>query len=154
MSQSSAGLDAGYCGGFATPGPGMVAPDAVFRTTKCFRPLSLHSMPLFHICIYHASCCHVCGLREIKICIVLYCIVLYCTTRTEQPVYVVNPCLQKLKARFGVCKTGLSPVISYYLRLKDDISYVVLYVLYCGSILCAVCAFYVRIYIFYQIQVN
>ena len=74
-SQSSAGLDAGYCGGVATPGPGTVVPDAVFRTTKCFRPLSLHSMPLFHICIYHASCCHVCGLREIKICI---CICIYC----------------------------------------------------------------------------
>ena len=68
-SQSSAGLDAGYCGGVATPGPDTVVPNAAFRNTKCFRPLSLHSMPLFHICIYHASCCHVCGLREIKICI-------------------------------------------------------------------------------------
>ena len=83
-SQSSAGLDAGYCGGVATPGPGTVVPDAAFRTTKCFRPLSLHSMPLFHICIYHASCCHVCGLREIKICICILectidCGVLMCT---------------------------------------------------------------------------
>ena len=51
-SQRSAGLDAGYCGGVATPGPGKVVPDAAYRNTKCFRPLSLHSMPLFHIILY------------------------------------------------------------------------------------------------------
>ena len=60
--------------------------------------------------------------------------------RIEQLSKCLEP-LQKLRVRLGTCKIDLSlSVILYYWSFQGDTSVVVLFVLFLGVFLCAVCA--------------